>query len=293
MRGPVQFSENGRMNRSWTDGVLKWWDDGVFRADGGPSPLDVVRVLQTSHEPIGYAALHAHTLRKAAMRAEEEGNPDFATDLRSAMRFIEKVGDTIPADTNALVEKLRGKAGDIVVRGIDSVGPAELADLLNEAANKLSTLVSSSAQSFDRDVEKVLQTKPLVWDDNPCPAAKCLFGHYVVNPRYFHVELIIGYGNSVVTSLGRIELPRGASIEDLKDAAQNDLEHRVSAAFEMALPRSNTRLRMAWSDHGEVLNTERGCVTYHFGTQERLIEAVKSLSEACDFYRPKVDVADG
>lgn len=38
---------------------------------------------------LGYAAIHAHTVRMAAHRSEENGEAHLAEELRNAMRFIE------------------------------------------------------------------------------------------------------------------------------------------------------------------------------------------------------------
>lgn len=58
-------------------------------------------IAALSPAPGTYAAIHAHTLRKAVRREEEEdGNPHLAEELREAMRFIERVaeGARPPAD---------------------------------------------------------------------------------------------------------------------------------------------------------------------------------------------------
>lgn len=77
-----------------------------------------------------------------------------------------------------------------------------------------------------------MSVRSLVWNDYPCPAAPCALGHYVISPLYFHVELLIGYGGSVMTSLGRIQLEKGATIAELMAAAQKDYEQRIIAALE-------------------------------------------------------------
>lgn len=52
----------------------------------------IVGTLALSSEE-SYAAIHAHTVRKAALREEANGNHDLAEELREAMRFIERVAD--------------------------------------------------------------------------------------------------------------------------------------------------------------------------------------------------------
>lgn len=44
----------------------------------------------------GYAAIHAHTVRMAAHRSEENGEAHLADELRNAMRFIEHIGSKHP-----------------------------------------------------------------------------------------------------------------------------------------------------------------------------------------------------
>lgn len=73
--------------------------------------------------------------------------------------------------------------------------------------------------------------KPLEWNDDPCPAAKCVFGHYVVNKNYADVELLVGYGRASATGIGRINLEVGATEADLKAAAQADYEARIRSAL--------------------------------------------------------------
>lgn len=73
--------------------------------------------------------------------------------------------------------------------------------------------------------------KALEWNDDPCPAAKCVFGHYVINETYALVELFIGYGRASITGLGRIQLNQGATADDLKSAAQTDYEARIRSAL--------------------------------------------------------------
>lgn len=73
--------------------------------------------------------------------------------------------------------------------------------------------------------------KKLEFNDDPCPAAVCAFGHYVINPIYSHVELLIGYGRMSMTSLGRVQLNHGATIDDLINAAQADYEQRIRSAL--------------------------------------------------------------
>jgi len=76
--------------------------------------------------------------------------------------------------------------------------------------------------------------KRLVWTADDLPSAECVFGHYVIHPWYRHVELLNGYGRSLSISLGRIELGREATVDDLKDAAQRDFETRIAAALVVA-----------------------------------------------------------
>ncbi|MDH1268596.1 hypothetical protein N5C81_13295 [Rhizobium pusense] len=73
--------------------------------------------------------------------------------------------------------------------------------------------------------------KALEWNDDPCPAAKCAFGHYVINENYSLVELFVGYGRASITGLGRIQLDHGATADDLKAAAQADYEARIRSAL--------------------------------------------------------------
>lgn len=78
-----------------------------------------------------------------------------------------------------------------------------------------------------------VSVRKLEWNDDPCPAAQCVFGHYVVYPLYFHVELLLGYEtSSTMTSLGRIQLPPGATIDEIKAAVQQDYEQRIFSALE-------------------------------------------------------------
>ncbi|NTA34367.1 hypothetical protein G6K96_21785 [Agrobacterium vitis] len=80
--------------------------------------------------------------------------------------------------------------------------------------------------------QPVASVNLLEWDDEDyCPSAKCAFGHYVIHPLYCHVELLFGYGGSVMTSLCRIELDAGATIDELKAAAQADYEARIRSAL--------------------------------------------------------------
>lgn len=72
-----------------------------------------------------------------------------------------------------------------------------------------------------------VRLQKLEWSNDNLPSAKCIFGNYVINWRYRHVELLIGYGNSFTTSLGRIELDKDATVEDLKNAAQADYGSRL------------------------------------------------------------------
>jgi hypothetical protein len=44
----------------------------------------------TSEQKGSYAAIHAHTVRKAALREDDNGNQHLAEELREAMRFIER-----------------------------------------------------------------------------------------------------------------------------------------------------------------------------------------------------------
>lgn len=83
-----------------------------------------------------------------------------------------------------------------------------------------------------------MTVRRLEWDEEELPAAQCVFGHYVINPWYHHVELLIGYGKMVMTSLGRIELGKDCSIDDLKAAAQTDYEKRILSALD-ATPQVN------------------------------------------------------
>ena len=87
-----------------------------------------------------------------------------------------------------------------------------------------------SAALSDKQAGEV-KIKPLEFNDDPCPAAVCVFGHYVINPIYSHVELLIGYGRMSMTSLGRVQLNPGASIDDLQTAAQADYDHRIRSAL--------------------------------------------------------------
>lgn len=79
--------------------------------------------------------------------------------------------------------------------------------------------------------DDLVKTKDLEWNDDPCPAAESAFGHYVINERYAHVELLIGYGRSMMTSLCRLQLKRGATLDDLKATAQTDYQDRITSAL--------------------------------------------------------------
>ena len=76
-----------------------------------------------------------------------------------------------------------------------------------------------------------IAVKPLEWNDDDLPAAKCVFGHYVIHPRYKHAELLLGYGNSTCTSLGRVELDKAATVDEIKAAAQADYDSRILSAL--------------------------------------------------------------
>lgn len=82
---------------------------------------------------------------------------------------------------------------------------------------------------------KPFSVKPLVWwgDDSEL-SAKCALGHYVISPRSFQVQLLVGYGGMSMTILGRIHLGRGADTPALKAAAQADYERRILSAIETA-----------------------------------------------------------
>ncbi|MBY3432802.1 hypothetical protein HFN89_01250 [Rhizobium laguerreae] len=58
-------------------------------------------ITALSPAPGTYAAIHAHTLRKAVRREEEHGNPHLAAELREAMLFVERVAESAmpPADS--------------------------------------------------------------------------------------------------------------------------------------------------------------------------------------------------
>lgn len=77
----------------------------------------------------------------------------------------------------------------------------------------------------------MVKVKTLEWNDDRCPAAACVFGHYVIYPHYFHAELLLGYGRMSMTGLGRIQLDKGATVDDLKLAAQADYEARILSAL--------------------------------------------------------------
>lgn len=51
--------------------------------------MSEIRTPAPQAEEVGYAALHAHAVRKAASREEEAGNTHLAEELRKAMQFIE------------------------------------------------------------------------------------------------------------------------------------------------------------------------------------------------------------
>ena len=77
-----------------------------------------------------------------------------------------------------------------------------------------------------------VRVEALQFNDDPCPSAECIFGHYVINPFYAHVELLVGYGRmSSMSSLGRVQLNQGSSLEDLRAAAQQDYETRIRSAL--------------------------------------------------------------
>lgn len=78
-----------------------------------------------------------------------------------------------------------------------------------------------------------VRVKALEWERDDLPTAKCVFGHYVINPRYHHVELLLGYGGAVATSLSRIEPGGKTTVEELKRAAQADYERRIREALDL------------------------------------------------------------
>lgn len=43
-----------------------------------------------TEQPSSYAAVHAHTIRKAASREDDNGNAHLAEELRAAMLFVEQ-----------------------------------------------------------------------------------------------------------------------------------------------------------------------------------------------------------
>lgn len=73
--------------------------------------------------------------------------------------------------------------------------------------------------------------KTLEWTDDEWPNAKCILGHYVINPDYRTVELVVGYGGFGEISRARIQLGKDASDAELKAAAQADYEARIRAAL--------------------------------------------------------------
>lgn len=75
----------------------------------------------------------------------------------------------------------------------------------------------------------------LVWsDDADYPKAKGAFGFYKVHRYYAPVELYLWDEGSFNVSLGRIQLEAGASIDDLKDAAQAALSLAASVGLARA-----------------------------------------------------------
>jgi len=72
--------------------------------------------------------------------------------------------------------------------------------------------------------------KKLLWVENEGepPYAEADTGTYVINEHYRMVERIIGHGRSFQTRLERISLEKGASLEDLKTAAQDDMDARIA-----------------------------------------------------------------
>lgn len=88
--------------------------------------------------------------------------------------------------------------------------------------------------SLDRLRGARIKPITLTWiDDDPCPTSYCPLGAYVVNPLYCHAELLIGYGKtSSMISLGRIQLPIGSSVDDVKAACQKDFNERVLALLQ-------------------------------------------------------------
>jgi hypothetical protein len=55
------------------------------------SAVLVARQLDGNVPGLAYPAIHAHTVRKAASREEENGYPHLAEELSEAMQFIERV----------------------------------------------------------------------------------------------------------------------------------------------------------------------------------------------------------
>ena len=94
--------------------------------------------------------------------------------------------------------------------------------------------------------------KPLVFaieDDNPkLSVAPCVFGHYVTNAYYGHVELLVGYGRGSMVMLKRIE-ERGASRERLEESAQTDFSARILSALH---PATHAELLAAAAELDEV-----------------------------------------
>ena len=95
--------------------------------------------------------------------------------------------------------------------------------------------------------------KPLVFaieDDNPkLSVAPCVFGHYVTNAYYGHVELLVGYGRGSMVMLKRIE-ERGASRERLEESAQTDFSARILSA--LPLEATHAELLAAAAELAEV-----------------------------------------
>lgn len=130
-----------------------------------------------------------------------------------------------------------GYVYESTVRYCDGRGPHRKVDFFytkkNISDDDIEEFEISEAAVYDRPQHPApsVAVKALEWNDDPCPAAKCVFGHYVVNKNYADVELLVGYGRASATGIGRITLEVGATEADLKAAAQTDYETRIRSAL--------------------------------------------------------------
>lgn len=187
----------------------------------------------TSPEVSGTAAIHAHTVRKAASRAEEEGEAHLAEELREAMRFIEQ--STPAADVVESAKK------DGYAQALAVYRPTKLLSAMQDAAMQADAALRAGVEHhMARTLEAISES---------LLAAASLRGAYVPHSAVIPLvwtEIEGRFRASTITGIYEV-MPHGsrwvatgltggssvfATSDEAKAAAQEDFEGRVRSVVD-------------------------------------------------------------